>query len=198
VGIAGLGLTNYALNGMFAISLSAFTRALMSGNRPMLKWSVMLFVVAGLAASLGVLFAGRALVIGAVRSERHVRSAAFAAVNRLPLTALERLGPGEVLSRLTNDTAVVGQMYKQTLQDVANTLCAGFGSVITVLAIERLMKGRTTLVIAHRLSRCRTAPAEGHRPSPFYEGDRVSDGKTTSGTATSRLTPRTHEYGLQK
>ena len=135
-GIVGLGLTNYALNGMFAISLSAFTRALMSGNRPMLNWSVMLFVVAGLAASLGVLFAGRALVIGAVRSERHVRSAAFAAVNRLPLTALERLGPGEVLSRLTNDTAVVGQMYKQTLQDVANTLCAGFGSIITVLAID--------------------------------------------------------------
>jgi ATP-binding cassette subfamily B protein len=135
-GIVGLGLTNYALNGMFAISLSAFTRALMSGNRPMLNWSVMLFVVAGLAASLGVLFAGRALVIGAVRSERHVRSAAFAAVNRLPLTALERLGPGEVLSRLTNDTAVVGQMYKQTLQDSANMLFSGIGSVITVLAID--------------------------------------------------------------
>jgi hypothetical protein len=84
-GIVGLGLTNYALNGMFAISLSAFTRALMSGNRPMLNWSVMLFVIAGLAASLGVLFAGRALVIGAVRSERYVRSAAFAAANRLPL-----------------------------------------------------------------------------------------------------------------
>ena len=65
-----------------------------------------------------------------------VANALFVAVNRLPLTALERLGPGEVLSRLTNDTAVVGQMYRQTLQDVANTLCAGVGSVITVLAID--------------------------------------------------------------
>jgi ABC-type multidrug transport system fused ATPase/permease subunit len=135
-GIAGLGLINYALNAMFAISLAAFTRALMSGSRPMLNQSVMFFVFIGLAGSMGVLLAGRALIIGAVRSERHVRSAAFAAVNHLSLTTLERLGPGEVLSRLTNDTAVVGQMYRQTLQDVANTLFAGVGSIITVLAID--------------------------------------------------------------
>ena len=135
-GIAGLGLINYALNGMFAISLAMFTRALMNGSRPMVNRSVMLFVAVGLVGSTCVLLAGRALVIGAVRSERHVRSAAFAAVNRLPLNALERLGPGEVLSRLTNDTAVVGQMYRQTLQDAANMLFSGIGSVITVLAID--------------------------------------------------------------
>lgn len=135
-GIAGLGLINYALNGMFALSLSVFTRALMSGSSPLLNRSVMLFVCIGLAGALGVLLAGKALVIGAIRSERHVRSAAFAAVNRLPLATLERLGPGEVLSRLTNDTAVVGQMYHQTLQNVANTLFAGIGSIITVLAID--------------------------------------------------------------
>jgi len=135
-GIAGLGLINYALNGMFALSLSVFTRALMSGSRPLLNRSVMLFLTVGLAGSLGVLFAGRALIVGAIRSERHVRSAAFAAVNRVPLAALERLGPGEVLSRLTNNTAIVGQMFRQTLQDVANTLFAGVGSAITVLAID--------------------------------------------------------------
>jgi ATP-binding cassette subfamily B protein len=135
-GIAGLGFINYALNAMFAVSLSMFTRALMNGSRPILNRSVVLFVVIGLAGALGVLFAGRALVVGAIRSERHVRSAVFAAVNRLPLTELERLGSGEVLSRLTNDTAVVGKMYHQTLQDVANTLFAGVGSVITVLAID--------------------------------------------------------------
>jgi ABC-type multidrug transport system fused ATPase/permease subunit len=135
-GIAGLGLINYAVNATLAISLAMFTRALMNGSRTMLNRSVMLFVFIGLAGSVAVLLAGRALVIGAVRSERHVRSAAFAAVNRLPLTALERLGPGEVLSRLTNDTAVVGQMYRQTLQDTANMLFSGIGSVITVLAID--------------------------------------------------------------
>jgi ATP-binding cassette subfamily B protein len=135
-GITGLGLINYALNAMFAISLSMFTRALMDGSRQVLNRSVMLFVFIGLAGALGVLFAGKALIIGAIRSERHVRSAAFAAVNRLPLTELERLGSGEVLSRLTNDTAVIGKMYHQTLQDVANTLFAGVGSVITVLAID--------------------------------------------------------------
>ncbi|MFA4931351.1 MAG: ABC transporter ATP-binding protein [Caldisericia bacterium] len=135
-GIAGLGLINYALNGMFALSLSVFTRALMSGSRPLLNRSVMLFVVAGLVSSLGVLLAGRALIIGAIRSERHMHSAVFTAVNHLPLATLERLGPGEVLSRLTNDTAVVGRLYRQTLQDVANTLFAGVGSVITVLIID--------------------------------------------------------------
>ncbi len=135
-GIAGLGLINYAFNAMFAISLAMFTRALMDSNHPMLNRSVLLFLLVGLAGAVAVLFAGRALVIGAVRCERHVRSAAFAAVSRLPLTALERLGPGEVLSRLTNDTAVVGQMFRQTLQDVANTLFSGIGSVITVLIID--------------------------------------------------------------
>jgi ATP-binding cassette subfamily B protein len=135
-GIAGLGLINYAFNAMFAISLAMFTHALMNGSRSTLNQSVLLFILIGLAGSVSVLLAGRALVIGAVRSERHVRSAAFAAVNHVPLTVLERLGPGEVLSRLTNDTAVVGQMYRQTLQDVANTLLAGVGSVITVLVID--------------------------------------------------------------
>ncbi|MCX6085967.1 MAG: ABC transporter ATP-binding protein [Caldiserica bacterium] len=135
-GIAGLGLINYAFNAMFAISLSMLTRGLMNGSRSMLNRSVLIFLLVGLAGAVAVLFAGRALVIGAVRSERHVRSAAFAAVNRLPLTTIERLGPGEVLSRLTNDTAVVGQMFHMTLQEVANTLLAGVGSVITALAID--------------------------------------------------------------
>lgn len=135
-GIAGLGLINYAFNALFAISLSMFTRGLMNGSRMVLNRSVLVFLLVGLAGAVAVLFAGRALVIGALRSERHVRSAAFAAVNRLPLATVERLGPGEVLSRLTNDTAVVGQMFRQTLQDVANTLLAGVGSVITALAID--------------------------------------------------------------
>ncbi|HWQ21233.1 MAG TPA: ABC transporter transmembrane domain-containing protein, partial [Clostridia bacterium] len=104
-GIAGLGLINYAFNAMFAISLSMFTRGLMNGSRSVLNRSVLIFLLVGVAGAVAVLFAGRALVIGAVRSERHVRSAVFAAVNRLPLTTIERLGPGEVLSRLTNDTA---------------------------------------------------------------------------------------------
>src|SRR5450756_599629 len=39
-GIAGLGLINYALNGMFAISLAMFTRALMNGSRPMVNLSL--------------------------------------------------------------------------------------------------------------------------------------------------------------
>lgn len=135
-GIAGLGLINYAFNAMFAVSLAMFTRGLMNGSRSVLNRSVLIFLLVGLAGAVAVLFAGRALVIGAVRSERHVRSAVFAAVNRLPLTTIERLGPGEVLSRLTNDTAVVGQMFHLTLQEVANTLLAGVGSVITVLAID--------------------------------------------------------------
>ncbi|MCX6062785.1 MAG: ABC transporter ATP-binding protein [Caldiserica bacterium] len=135
-GITGLGLINYAFNAMFAISLSMLTRGLMNSSRSVLNRSVLIFLLVGLAGAVAVLFAGRALVIGAVRSERHVRSAAFAAVNRLPLATIERLGPGEVLSRLTNDTAVVGQMFHVTLQEVANTLLAGVGSVITALAID--------------------------------------------------------------
>ena len=135
-GIAGLGLINYAFNAMFAVSLAMFTRGLMNGSRSTLNRSVLIFLFVGLAGAIAVLFAGRALVIGALRSERHVRSAAFDAVNRLPLTTIGRLGPGEVLSRLSNDTAVVGQMFRQTLQDVANTLLAGVGSVITALAID--------------------------------------------------------------
>lgn len=135
-GIAGLGLINYAFNAIFAISLSMFTRGLMDGSRSVLNRSVLIFLLVGLAGAVAVLFAGRALVVGAVRAERHVRSAVFTAVNRLPLTTIERLGPGEVLSRLTNDTAVVGQMFHLTLQEVANTLLAGVGSVITVLAID--------------------------------------------------------------
>jgi ATP-binding cassette subfamily B protein len=135
-GIAGLGFINLGLNVFFAAALALFTNSLMNSNRVMLTRSVLLFVAIGVLSTVAILVAGRALIIGADRTERHVRSAAFAAANAMPLSDLERLNPGDVLSRINNDVAEVGMMYKQTIQLFSNLAIGGVGSVIVVLAID--------------------------------------------------------------
>jgi ATP-binding cassette subfamily B protein len=135
-GIVGLGLINLGLNGFFAAALALFADSLMNRNRVLLTRSVLLFVAVGVLATVAILFAGRALVIGADRSERHVRSAAFAAANAMPLSDLEQLNPGDVLSRMNNDVAEVGTMFKQTMQLFSNLTIGGIGSVIVVVIID--------------------------------------------------------------
>jgi ATP-binding cassette subfamily B protein len=135
-GIVGLGLINLGLNGFFAAALALFADSLMNKNRVLLTRSVLLFVAVGVLATVAILFAGRALVIGADRSERHVRSAAFAAANAMPLSDLEQLNPGDVLSRMNNDVAEVGMMFKQTMQLFSNLTIGGIGSVIVVVIID--------------------------------------------------------------
>ncbi len=135
-GIAGLGLINLGLNAFFAAALALFADSLMKKDRILLTRSVLLFIAVGVLATIAILFAGRALVVGADRTERHVRSAAFAAANAMPVSDLERLNPGDVLSRINNDVAEVGKMYRQTMQLFSNLAVGGVGSVIVVLAID--------------------------------------------------------------
>jgi ABC-type multidrug transport system fused ATPase/permease subunit len=135
-GIIGLGLINLGLNIFFAAALALFTDSLMNSDRILLTRSVLLFIAIGAFATVAILFAGRALVIGADRAERHVRSAAFAAANAMPLSDLERLNPGDILSRINNDVAEVGRMYGQTMQLFSNLAIGGIGSIIAVLVID--------------------------------------------------------------
>lgn len=135
-GIVGMGLINLSMNAFFAGALRLFTQSLMDKDSILLTRSVLLFVAVGILATIGVLFAGRALVIGADRTERHVRSAAFSAANAMSLADLEHLTPGDVLSRINNDVAEVGAMYKQTMQQLSNLAVGGIGSVIVVLIID--------------------------------------------------------------
>ncbi|MFZ2414155.1 MAG: ABC transporter ATP-binding protein [Candidatus Cryosericum sp.] len=135
-GIAGLGLINLGLNTFFAAALVLFTDSLMNNDRILLTRSVLLFIAVGVLATVAILFAGRALAIGSDRTERHLRSTAFTAVNAMSLSTLERLSTGDVLSRLNNDIAEVGMMYSQTMQLFSNLTVGGVGSVVVVLVID--------------------------------------------------------------
>ena len=137
-GIVGMGLINLGLNAFFAAALALFADSLMKKDRILLTRSVLLFIGIGLLATVGILFAWRALVIGADRAQRHLRSATFAAANAMPLSNLERINSGDVLSRINNDVAEVGMMYRQTMQLFANLGVGGIGSVVIVLLIDWL------------------------------------------------------------
>ncbi|MHB8106097.1 MAG: ABC transporter ATP-binding protein [Candidatus Cryosericum sp.] len=135
-GIVGMGLINLGLNAFFAAALALFANSLMKKDRILLTRSVLLFIGIGLLATVGILFAGRALVIGADRAQRHLRSAAFGAANAMPLSDLERINSGDILSRINNDVAEVGMLYRQTMQLFANLGAGGIGSIIIVLLID--------------------------------------------------------------
>lgn len=135
-GIVGIGLVNLVVNALFAEALALFTNGLMQENSNGLLVSVVLFVAIGVFATVAILFAGRALVSGSSRTEGHLRTTVFAAVSRMPLAALERYGPGDILSRLGDDVAALGQFYSQTMQLLSNLMIGGLGSIVLTLIID--------------------------------------------------------------
>ncbi|HNW83995.1 MAG TPA: ABC transporter ATP-binding protein [Candidatus Cryosericum sp.] len=135
-GIIGIGLVNLGVNALFAEALALFTKGLMQEDSHGLLFSVVLFVAIGVFATVAILLAGRALVSGSSRAERHVRSAVFTAVSRIPLDALQRYDPGDIQSRLGNDVAAIGQFYAQTMQLLSNLMIGGLGSIALALIID--------------------------------------------------------------
>ncbi len=135
-GLIGLGAVNCWMNLIFALGLSVFAKALMSHNSRLLTGSVILFGCVGISSALFILLAARALTMGATRTEGHLRSALFASVNAMSIEELERRSPGDILSRLNNDVAEVGKMYRNTLQNASVILIFGVGSAVASILID--------------------------------------------------------------
>lgn len=100
-------------------------------NRDMLM--LLAVYVAGAAASRAQFIA-----IGAVgqRTLAHMRSQIFATVQHLSLRFFDRRPAGDLMSRLSNDTDVLNQLFSQGLVQVLGSIFGLAGIVIAMLALD--------------------------------------------------------------
>lgn len=131
-----------------------------------LDWPLMLALLGGLVASgwIATLIRYFQLVRLAglsMRSVRRLRERVYGHVLRLPMRFFDRAITGQLVSRITNDTESVKQLYTQVLYEVLYGVTVMFGVVVAMLWLNwRLMPVLLLLVPAsvlivwgyHRLS----------------------------------------------
>ncbi len=110
-----------------------------------LDWGVMALLVAGYlvtsAAASAVRYFQLVRLAGlAMRSVRRLREGVYTHVLRLPMPFFDRAITGQLVSRITNDTEAVKQLYTQVLFELLVGISVLFGVVIAMLWLDwRLM-----------------------------------------------------------
>ncbi len=98
------------------------------------------YVVTGCAASIIRYFQLVRLAGLAMRSVLRLREAVYAHVLRLPMAFFDRAITGQLVSRITNDTEAVKQLYTQALFEVLVGMTTLLGVVVAMLWLDwRLM-----------------------------------------------------------
>ncbi len=110
-----------------------------------LDWTMLALLVAGYlltgaAASIIHYFQLVRLAGLAMRSVRRLRESVYGHVLRLPMAFFDRAITGQLVSRITNDTEAVKQLYTQVLFELLVGLTVLFGVIIAMLWLDwRLM-----------------------------------------------------------
>ena len=98
------------------------------------------YLVTGWAASIIRYFQLVRLSGLAMRSVRRLRESVYGHVMRLPMAFFDRAITGQLVSRVTNDTESIKQLYTQVLFEVLVGLTVLFGVVVAMLWLDwRLM-----------------------------------------------------------
>jgi ATP-binding cassette, subfamily B, multidrug efflux pump len=98
------------------------------------------YLVTGCAASIVRYFQLVRLAGLAMRSVRRLREAVYEHVLRLPMAFFDRAITGQLVSRITNDTEAVKQLYTQALFEVLVGMTTLLGVVVAMLWLDwRLM-----------------------------------------------------------
>jgi len=106
----------------------------------MMAWLIVGYFVTGALAS-GIRYFQLVRLAGlAMRSVRRLRESVYAHVLRLPMAYFDRAITGQLVSRVTNDTEAVKQLYAQVLFEVLVGLTVLFGVIVAMLWLDwRLM-----------------------------------------------------------
>ncbi len=107
---------------------------------PMMALLVAGYLVTGWGASLVRYFQLVRLAGLAMRSVRRLRESVYTHVLRLPMPFFDRAITGQLVSRITNDTEAVKQLYTQVLFELLVGVTVLFGVVVAMLWLDwRLM-----------------------------------------------------------
>lgn len=106
----------------------------------MMGWLVAGYLVTGALATVIRYFQLVRLAGLAMRSVRRLRESVYAHVLRLPMAFFDRAITGQLISRVTNDTEAVKQLYTQVLFEVLVGATVLFGVMVAMLWLDwRLM-----------------------------------------------------------
>jgi ATP-binding cassette subfamily B protein len=100
-----------------------------------LAWVLVLYILASLFGYLQ----GFALAGIVQRTVYRLRSDVEAKINRLPLRYFDRMQPGELLSRVTNDIDNVAQSLQQTLSQLLTSLLTVVGVIVMMFILSPLL-----------------------------------------------------------
>jgi len=107
------------------------------------------YLVSGCAASVLRYYQLVRLAGLAMRSVRRLRERVYAHVLRLPMSFFDRAITGQLVSRITNDTESVKQLYVQVLFEILQGLTVLLGAIVAMAWLDwRLMLIVLTLVPA--------------------------------------------------
>ncbi|MDQ1583984.1 MAG: ATP-binding cassette, subfamily multidrug efflux pump, partial [Microbacteriaceae bacterium] len=100
-----------------------------------LAWVLALYILASVFGYL------QGLVLNGVvqRTVYRLRSDVEAKINRLPLRYFDRMQPGELLSRVTNDIDNVAQSLQQTLSQLLTSLLTVVGVIVMMFILSPLL-----------------------------------------------------------
>jgi ATP-binding cassette subfamily B protein len=100
-----------------------------------LAWVLVLYILASLFGYL------QGLVLAGVvqRTVYRLRSDVESKINRLPLRYFDRMQPGELLSRVTNDIDNVAQSLQQTLSQLLTSLLTVVGVIVMMFILSPLL-----------------------------------------------------------
>ena len=110
-----------------------------------LEWLPVALLVAGIVVSGGVASALRyfqlvRLAAVAMRSVRRLRESVYNHVLRLPMAFFDRAITGQLVSRITNDTEQIRQLYVQVLFEMLQGVTVLIGAVVAMAWLDwRLM-----------------------------------------------------------
>ncbi|MDQ1609709.1 MAG: ATP-binding cassette, subfamily multidrug efflux pump [Microbacteriaceae bacterium] len=100
-----------------------------------LAWVLALYILASIFGYLQ----GFALAGIVQRTVYRLRSDVEAKINRLPLRYFDRMQPGELLSRVTNDIDNVAQSLQQTLSQLLTSLLTVVGVIVMMFILSPLL-----------------------------------------------------------
>jgi ATP-binding cassette subfamily B multidrug efflux pump len=114
----------------------AIDGAITQGDGPALDRTMLLLLAVYIGGFLSM--RTQIVMLGAIgqRTLAHMRSEIFATVQRLSLRFFDRHPAGDLMSRLTNDTDVLNQLFSQGIIQVIGSLFGLIGILIAMLVLE--------------------------------------------------------------
>jgi ATP-binding cassette subfamily B protein len=135
-GLFGIAAANLVVNVGLSRAMMDLIRGVLALEARTLAWSVSGMTLVTLATCALVFLAGKALVGCAVRAIDALRKDLFAHSLAIPVSAIEARHSGDLLSRITADSRVAGNVFIAAFQQLASLGLTSIGCAVYLLSLE--------------------------------------------------------------